>query len=58
MKLIGGGMIRNYNHIGTSLNGFILNLTPKGLNTFMFLQKVYISKNYRKDHFVGHSRLK
>ena len=39
MKLIGGVMIENSNNIGTSLTGLILNITPKNLNPFMFLQK-------------------
>ena len=39
MKLISGGMIVNYNCIGTNLNWLILNLTPKELNPFLFLQK-------------------
>ena len=42
MKLIGGGMIINYNYTGTSLNGLILNLTPKELNPIMFHQKRFI----------------
>ena len=29
MKLMGGKMIENFNHIGTSLNGLILNITSK-----------------------------
>ena len=40
MKLIGGGIIGDSNYIGTSLNGLILNITPKELNPFLFLQKV------------------
>ena len=39
MKLISGGMIGNPNYIGTSLNGLILNITPKEVNPFLFLQK-------------------
>ena len=59
MKLIGGGMIGNYNCIGKSLNGFILNITPKELNPFQFLQFFSILvKNDRKAHFVRHSILK
>ena len=42
MKLIGGVIIGNYNYIGTSLNGLILNITPKELNPFMSLQKSFI----------------
>ena len=42
MKLISGGMIGNYNYIGTSLNGLIINLTPKELNPFLFLRKCFI----------------
>ena len=42
MKLISGGIIGNSNCIGTNLNGLILNLTPKELNPFLFLQKSYI----------------
>ena len=40
MKLISGGMIGNYNFIGTNFNGLILNINPKELNPFLFLQKV------------------
>ena len=39
MKLISSRMIGNSNFIGTNLNGSILNLTPKELNPFLFLQK-------------------
>ena len=38
MKLISGGMIGNFNCIGTKLNGLILNITPKNINPFLFLQ--------------------
>ena len=38
-NLIFGGIIGNYNCIGTSLNRLILNITPKELNPFQFLQK-------------------
>ena len=58
MNIIGGGMIGNSNCIGTNLNGLIPNQTPKELNPFQFLQKFYISKNYRTAHFVGHYQLK
>ena len=37
MKLISVGMIGNYNCIGKNLNGLIPNITPKKLNTFLFL---------------------
>ena len=40
MKLISGGMIGDYNCIGTNLNGLILNLPSKEINPFLFLQKV------------------
>ena len=57
MKLIGGGMIGNYNCIGTSLNGLILNIPPKRVKLFyVSSKKFYIIKNDRKAHFVGHSR--
>ena len=39
MKLISGGMNIDSNYIGTILNGLILNLTPKELDPFLFLQK-------------------
>ena len=42
MNLIGGGIIGNSNYIGTSLNGLILNITPKELIPFLFLQKSFI----------------
>ena len=38
MKLIGGGVIGNYNYIGTSLDGLIQEVNPKGKKTFHFLQ--------------------
>ena len=41
MKLISGGMIGNSNYIGTILNELILNITPKELKSFMFLQKSF-----------------
>ena len=59
MKLISGGMIGDSNWIGTSLNVSILNIPPKELNPFLFLQKTfYNSKSDRTAHFVGESRLK
>ena len=59
MKLISGGMIVNSNSIGTNLNGYILNLTPKELNPFsVSSKKFYIDKSDRTAHFVGHSELK
>ena len=39
MKLISGGMIVNSNFIGINLNELILNLTPKEVNPFLFIQK-------------------
>ena len=52
-------MIGNSNCIGTNFNGSILNITPKELNSFLFLQKkFYISKSDRTYHFVGESSLK
>ena len=39
MKLISGGIIINYNYIGTSLNGWIKNISSKGINPIQFLQK-------------------
>ena len=58
MNLIGGGMIENSNCVGTSFNGLILNITPKELNPFLFLQFLYMNKNDRTAHFVGHYKLK
>ena len=59
MKLISGGMIGNSNYIGTSVDGWIQKLSLKGINPIQFLQKkFYLNKNDRKDHWVGHSRLK
>ena len=58
MNLIGGGMIGSSHYIRTSLNGLILNTPPKELNPFQFLQKIYIHKNDRASHFVGHSKSK
>ena len=57
MKLILGGIIGNSNYIGTNLNGWIQHLPPKYINP-MFLQKNYIDKNDKKDHFFGFSKLK
>ena len=37
MKLISGGMIVTSNYIGTSLNGLIQEVYPKGINPFQFL---------------------
>ena len=42
MNLISGGMIGNYNYIGTSLNGWIQNISSKGINPIQFLQKSFI----------------
>ena len=39
MKLISGGMIGNYNCIGTNLNGWIQNISSKVINPIQFLQK-------------------
>ena len=39
MKLISSGMIGNSNFIGTNLNGWIQNLSTKGINPIQFLQK-------------------
>ena len=59
MNLISGGIIVNSNYIGTTLNGLVLNLTPKELSPFMFLQKrFYIDKSDRMAHFISHSKLK
>ena len=59
MNLIGGGMIGNSNCIVTNLNGLILNQPPTELNPFQFLNFfLYINKNDRAAHFVGHSKLK
>ena len=41
MKLISGGMIGNSNYIGTSLNGWIQEVEPKGINTFQFIQEMF-----------------
>ena len=41
MKLISGGMIKKFNCIGTNLNGWIQNLSPKGINPIQFLQKSF-----------------
>ena len=40
-KLISGGIIENSNYIGTSLNGLIQEVKPKGINTFQFLQESF-----------------
>ena len=40
-KLISGGMIGNYNYIGTNLNGWIQNIPPKEINPILFLQKSF-----------------
>ena len=41
MKLISGGMIGNSNFIGTDFNASILNLPPRELNPFLFLQNSF-----------------
>ena len=41
MKLISGGMIVNSDCVGTNLNGWILNITPKEINPILFLQKCF-----------------
>ena len=41
MKLISGGMIKNSNYIGTSLNGLIQEVKLKGKNPIQFLQKSF-----------------
>ena len=41
MKLISGGMIGDYNYIGTSLNGWIQNISSKGINPVQFLQNSF-----------------
>ena len=38
MKLISGLSIRYSNYIGTSLNGLIQEVKPKGIKTLKFLQ--------------------
>ena len=38
MNIIGGGIIGYSNYIGTFLNGLILDITPKELKPFQFLQ--------------------
>ena len=40
MGLINGGMIRNSNYIGTSLNGLIQEVKLKGKNPIQFLKKM------------------
>ena len=52
-NLICGGMIGNYNYIGSCLNGLILNQSPKELRRKRFC----INNNYRTAHFVGNSKL-
>ena len=55
---IGGGMIGNFNYIGTCLNGLIQNQPPKRVKPFsVSLKKFYINNNDRTAHFVGHSKL-
>ena len=59
MKLISGGMIGYTNYVGTSLNGWIQNISLKGINPIQFLQKkVYFNKNDRTAHWVGYYKLK
>ena len=58
IKLISGGMIGGSNYIGTNLNGRIQNISSKEINPIQFLQNVYLNKNYRTVHWVGHSKLK
>ena len=38
MKLIDGGIIENSNHIGTRLNGLIIELKSKGKTLFSFFK--------------------
>ena len=38
MKLIGGGIIKNFNYIGTILNGLIQEVKSKGKNLFSFFK--------------------
>ena len=42
MNIICGGMMGNFDYIGTCLNGLIQNQHPKELNPFQFLEKSYI----------------
>ena len=42
MNLICGGMIGNYNCIGTSLNGLILNQPPKQVKAYSVSSKISI----------------
>ena len=58
MNLIGGGMILNFNYIGTGLNGLIQEIKSKEKNTFQFIQKNYINKGDITSHWFGHSKLK
>ena len=53
MKLLGGGMIGNYNYIGTSFNGLIQEVESKG-KPFSDSSKNYISKGDRTSRWVGH----
>ena len=42
MKLISVGIIGNQNYIGTSLNGPIQEVEPKGINPFQFLHEILL----------------
>ena len=58
MKLISGGIIGNSNYIGTSLNGSIQELLPKGINPFRFIKKFYLNIGDKTSHWIEHSKIK
>ena len=58
MKLIGIGIIENYNYNGTSLNGLIQKVKSKGKTYSVSSKTDYINKDDRTTHWVVHSDLK
>ena len=42
LNLLSGGMLGDSNYIGTSLNGWIQKLSPKGINHIQFIRKSFI----------------
>ena len=41
IRLISGEMIGNSNYIGTSLNGCIQEIIPKGIKSFQYLHEIF-----------------
>ena len=57
-NIIGLGIIGDYNYIGTILSGLIQDVKPKEKILFSFFKDVFINKDLRTAHWVGHSLLK